>query len=186
MTAQLPDTILLRGREFALVAWDGKGLFSPHEHGLRPDWGSTACYRGYVCTYGIGHGRLSLRNILFHNLGISGPEQVPELFGKAGSWSNGYVSYSFPDLDAPIPFSGALLAGDRWARDEWGCLHPAEGYKTVFELTFEGGRLCGIFDRGEAAEELRALPRSWMREGYELLYAWAKERFRGTYIAPPH
>jgi len=186
MTAQIPDTILLRGMDFALVAWDGKGLFNPHAHGLRPDWGSTNCYRGYICTYAIGDGFLGLRSVLFHNLGISNPSEVPTLFGKDGIWTNGYVSYSFPNLEAKIPFSGSLLAGNGWGADEWGCLHPAEAYLTVYELTFEeGGRLSGMFDRSEAAEDLRSLPRGWAREGYEFLAAWSEGRFSGRYIGPP-
>jgi hypothetical protein len=72
-----------------------------------------------------------------------------------GHWSHGYVSYSFPNLEAKIPFCGALLAGSGWEKDEWACIHPAEAFYRVFELTFEEGvRLSGIFDRTAEARAL--------------------------------
>lgn len=186
MTPQVPDTILLNGMEWVLVAWDGKGLFSPYAHGLKPVGTSTNCYRGYICTYAIGEGSLRLRNVLFHDLGFAGPEEVPSLFGASGHWSDGYVSYSFPNLEAEVPFKGALLAGSGWDKDEWESVHPAEALYRVCELTFEaGGRLSGIFDRTESARELRELPRSWGFKDLELLRAWEKERFRGSYLPPP-
>jgi hypothetical protein len=186
MTAQIPDTILLQGAEQVLVAWDGTGLFDPYEHGLRPQWSSTDCYRGYTCTYAIGDGSLRLRSVLFHNLGLSGPEEVPTLLGRRGHWSNGYVSYSFPNLEAKILFSGALLAGSGWDKDEWDCIHPAEAFHRVFELTFEeGGRLSGLFDRSTDARELDALPRSWGGKDLELLRAWERKHFAGSYLRPP-
>jgi hypothetical protein len=186
MTAQVPDSILLQGVQHVLVAWDGIGLFSPHQHGLNPGWSSTNCYRGYLCTYAIGDGSLRLRNVLFHDLGLSGPNEVPTLFGKSGHWSNGYVSYSFPNLEAEIPFRGALLAGSGWDKDEWECIHPAEAFYRVTELTFEeGGRLRGIFDRTKDARELDTLPRSWGGRDHELLRAWEKEHFKGSYLPPP-
>jgi hypothetical protein len=183
MTPQIPDSILLQGQEFVLVAWDGRGLFNPHDHGLKPDWSSTDCYRGYTCTYAIGDGSLRLRNVLFHNLGVSGPREVPPLFGKEGTWNNGFVSYSFPNLEAKIRFEGALLAGGGWTKDEFECIHPAEAFLRVYELTFEdGGRLSGLFDRAEDARALEELPRSWGLKDSHLLKAWEKPRFRGTYV----
>ena len=186
MTAQVPDSILLQGMEWVLVAWDGTGLFNPHDHGLRPEWNSTDCYRGYICTYAIGDGSLRLRNVFFHDLDFAGPEEVPPLFGAPGHWSNGYVSYSFPNLGAEIPFRGVLLAGSGWEKDEWECIHPAEAFYRVTELTFEErGRLSGIFDRTQDARELNSLPRSWGFKDQELLRAWEKEHFRGSYLPTP-
>jgi len=186
MTIQIPDSVLLRGVERVLVAWDGRGMFHPAEHGLDPDWGSTACYRGYVCTYAIGNGFLSLRNVLFHNLRGFNPSEPTELFGSPPAHTDGsYVAYSFPKLDAAIRFSGALLVASDWTGSEWAWLHPAELYETVFELTFQDGRFGGVFNRSESAEEVRRLPRKWEKEGFDLLQAWEKERFKGSYISPP-
>lgn len=185
MTAQVPDNILLQGMEWVLVAWDGSGLFNPHDHGLSPEGRSTDCHRGYICTYAIGEGSLRLRNVFFHDLGVDDPSEMPDLFGTAGHWSNGYVSYSFPGLEARVSFRGALLVGSGWDKEEWDCIHPAEAFHRVAELTFgEGGRLSGIFDRTEAARELDALPRSWAGKDHELLRAWEKERFVGSYLPP--
>ena len=104
-------------------------------HQLLPGLHLHLCYRGRLP---------SAAQRSFHDLGLSGPNEVPTLFGRGGHWSNGYVSYSFPNLEAEIPFRGALLAGGGWDKDEWECIHPAEAFYRVTELTFEeGGRLRG-------------------------------------------
>ena len=64
MTTQMKDTVLFSAEAFDLAEEKGKGLFEPHKHGLSPVLMSTACRRGYLCTYDVVENSLRLHRLL--------------------------------------------------------------------------------------------------------------------------
>ena len=53
MTAQISDSVRFEGRTYSLVGVNGSGLFDPEALGLRAVASSTACWRGFYCTYTV-------------------------------------------------------------------------------------------------------------------------------------
>ncbi len=55
MTAQIPDCIIWKKKQYKILGFDGDEeeslLFNPVEYGFSPMVMHTACYRGYYCTY---------------------------------------------------------------------------------------------------------------------------------------
>src|SRR5262249_23756305 len=79
MTAQISDVVVYRGRPHGIAGVNGSGLFDPREHGIRPTMISTACWRGYHCTYEVAEGCLLLTTV---NLGLGPEDQAPR--GRGG------------------------------------------------------------------------------------------------------
>ena len=63
MTFQVHYRFRYQAREFAIAAFPGNGLFVPGAFGLTPVWMSTACYRGYQCTYEVADAMLMIREL---------------------------------------------------------------------------------------------------------------------------
>jgi hypothetical protein len=164
MTAQFPDTFVLDGRTFALVGVKGSGLFDPAGHGMHPVGTCTACWRGYVCRYGLRDGRLVLDQ-LQAELGhfednTFRPEPGSILNGVAPIVaSDPHVLFNniYPDLALAIPFTGRLLIADDFIQSLYVHMgfHPAWKYRTVLELAFEAGQELDVHDMSAQMEALR-------------------------------
>jgi hypothetical protein len=53
MTAQFNDSIKIGTEYYAIAGIKGRGLFDPATLGIKTTMMSTACYRGYTCTYAL-------------------------------------------------------------------------------------------------------------------------------------
>jgi hypothetical protein len=154
VTAQVPDTVLLDGEQFAIAGVSGHGLFEPEEHHLRPAMISTACWRGYVCQYAVAGGRLVLDELhLGSGSEIDGQEigpGTPLLGGSAARQGipdgGGYV---YRNLGWPAPFTGGLLLGADFVRSTYVHMgfHPAWKFGRVIELLVERGSVQAAHDR---------------------------------------
>ncbi len=171
MTGQINDAFHYRDKRFALTSSNGSGLFDPAGQGVVAEAWSTACWRGYYCTYEIVARSLCLTQI---NLGLDADSAVaaargegPKLFGKVprryadhydGSESRDFV---VDDLRESIQFTGGLLLVDEFVGEPYfhmgfGMgLHPAYQFHVVHELIFDLGRLVGEHDRSAQMAELR-------------------------------
>jgi hypothetical protein len=146
-------------RRYVITAVDGMGLFNPTDQGITPGPLSTACWRGYICTYLIRRNRLILEAVE-----IGRPEDQappPELFRVKPSTAGADALHSgalrFRDLAAPVAFSGRLLLGADPA--DLGYLNmgfrPAWLYERVQEVAFDAGVLTAAHDRSVALAEVR-------------------------------
>jgi hypothetical protein len=132
MTAQIRDKVHYREKSRSLAGKNGAGLFDPAQHGIRPVAISTACYRGYHCTYEVEGGALLLTEV---HLGLSEKHKAsaargdgPRLFGKVPrrytehggrmylptgevrtSWESS--DFKIDGIREPIPFTGGLVLG---------------------------------------------------------------------------
>ncbi|MBD3190400.1 MAG: hypothetical protein GF308_07135 [Candidatus Heimdallarchaeota archaeon] len=137
MTAQQPDLFIYKGKEYSLIGVDGRELFDPADYNIQPTMVSTACYRGYVCTYSISEDYLVLKNL---QIRTDKPREInkkkPEK-GKTG------FSHEYSNLDLKIDFTGSLLIGKGFIQEMYvhmGFQRPIS-FETVRELYFEKGQL---------------------------------------------
>lgn len=69
MTAQISDSVSFEHQNFSIAGINGKGLFDPADHGIRPVPLTSACWRGFHCEYEVRDAVLLLRKV---HLGLSG------------------------------------------------------------------------------------------------------------------
>ncbi len=152
MTAQIPDRLCYACRQFLVIGTRGDGLFDPARFGLKVRMISTACHRGFHCSYAVdAEGRLLLQEA-YRGLDESDAHSNLSLFGRtperyaqhgrkltAGGWvDHQWMSHDhrLTELSEPIAFEGEMLIGTGYL----------EG---VRELIFKNGRLANELD-GEA------------------------------------
>jgi hypothetical protein len=154
MTAQASDIVLFRKQQYSLAGVDGTGLFDPAALGLKPVGWSTACWRGYVCTYSVKEDRLLLTTL---QISFAKTEPPPTLFGQNPDSKARLHGFCYSSLAHPIPFTGGLLLGRDFVRELYVHMgfHPAWKFREVHELIFENGLLREAGDRSQAAEEFR-------------------------------
>jgi hypothetical protein len=180
MTAQISDSVLYRKKPRTIAGINGSGLFDPAEHGIRPVMISTACWRGYYCTYEVADESLFLIEV---HLGLDERDAtaaargegtklfgiVPRRYTEHGycqdvltgqvttSWESS--DYKVDGIREPIPFTGGLLLGDRFIQTIYVHMgfHPAYKFRDVHELVFDAGRLIGEHDRSAQMAEFREM-----------------------------
>jgi hypothetical protein len=148
MTAQILDSMEYLGCEFDIAGIHGGPLFEPLSYGLNPRFISTACWRGFFCTYSVDDEGLYLKQ-----LHIGGGGQ--ELLGIRPVRENGFNAFVFKRLRLGVSFTGGLLLGRGSIQHRYECFHPAWGYREVLELLFEEGRLRRTLDCSKPLAELR-------------------------------
>lgn len=156
MTAQAHDELYYNGQQYSIVGINGSKLFNPNDHNINPVMISTACWRGYVCTYEVVEKTFYLKQL---NIGLGEQDQKiaergegPKLFGKIpqqyylqfeNSKTRIPYGYIYEDLEEHIFFSGGLLLGRDFIQEMYVHMgfHPAYKYRQVWELTFVDGKL---------------------------------------------
>ena len=178
MTAQISDTFRYRKKPRWLAGVNGTGLFEPAQQGVKAVGWSTACWRGFHCSYEVADGSLLLTQV---NLGLGeedtalatrgeGPKlfgKVPRRYTKHGHSTNlrtGEVKTSWESSDfvvdglrEVVPFTGGLLLGDEFIREMYVHMgfHPAYKFRVVHELVFAAGRLTEEHDRSAQMAKFR-------------------------------
>jgi hypothetical protein len=209
MTAQISGVVVYRGKPHNIAGINGSGLFDPSEHGLRPVMISTACWRGYHCTYEVADRSLLLTAV---NIGLGEKDWItaergegPKLFGqvprrytihghsrnvRTGAVQTRWASPDFrcDGLLEPVPFTGGLLLGDDFLWDLYVHMgfHPAWTFREVHELLLEGGRVVQEADRSAAMAEFRDMVAGRPLgpsdpEDREAIERWVQRCFRREY-----
>jgi len=165
MTGQIPDAMRYAGEDYSLVGVNGGPLFEPATYGLTAGVLSTACWRGYVATYGLSGDRLILSDL---EIGLLDEDRnyipvagAPPLFGTPPSASDHIATAPFyRGLAEPIAFTGELLLGRDFVDDLYVHMgfQDAWKYREVHRLTFETGRLVSAADQSAEAARHRADP----------------------------
>jgi hypothetical protein len=192
MTAQISDVVMYHGKPHAIAGINGSGLFDPADHGLQPVTISTACWRGYYCTYEVADGSLVLTKL---NIGLDEKNQASEhgggplLFGKAPRRDK-LRGYSYRGLQEVVPFSGGLLVADGFIEELYVHMgfHPAWKFRGVHEVLFEKGKVVKETDRSAEIAEFREMISSgqleptaadnreeiknWVEQCFSLKYRW--------------
>jgi hypothetical protein len=155
MTAQFSDSVVYRGKDYALAGKSGKGLFDPGEHGMKPVGRCSACWRGFLCSYRVDGKRLVLDQLA---VCLDGP--APALFGvepKVGGDGFPLFDVTYEGLNDTAPYTGGLLLGRGFIKGLYVHMgfHPAWKYREVHELLFENGQLIREGDRSKEIAEFR-------------------------------
>jgi hypothetical protein len=210
MTAQISDEVVYRGKQHCIAGVNGKGLFDPAQHGIRPVWISTACYRGYYCTYEVANGSLLLTVLNIglgeEDRGLAERGEGPKLFGhvphrytihghrrdshtgEAQTTSRESSDFRYDGLREVIPYTGGLLLADDFIPEMYVHMgfHPAYKFREVHELVFEAGRVVKEADRSaEMAEFREMIAGRPLRPGdpgdYEAILRWIRQCFSLEY-----
>lgn len=177
MTAQIADTVTHLDTAFDLVGVNGSGLFNPEDHGIEARWVTSACWRGFHCTYSVTNQSLRLNQVFVgldeDDRSAAERSEGPILFDRIPSrylihghrWSeedgDEYTwksdDYRYDGLNELVLFSGGLLLADGFVDDLYVHMgfHPAWKYTTVLELVFANGILQQEFDRSDRMAEVR-------------------------------
>lgn len=157
MTAQTPDTVILKRRKYELCGVNGDGLFEPADLGIEAIAPHTACWRGFVSTYSVRRKKLHLASIeIWCDPDSLKQSKIHELFETIeGDPELGYVVAK--QLEAPVPFSGGLLIGRDFIPELYVHMgfHPGYKFREVIELKFDRGHLERTTDRSEDMAEIR-------------------------------
>ena len=190
MTAQISDKVLYQQKSCAIAGINGSGLFEPLQYAIKPVAVSTACWRGYYCTYEVADKSLFLIQI---NIGLSKEDQFKaeqtdslKLFGKIPARYNRYEhlahridfklklenhkgsrrpmwmssDFRVDGLRELIAFTGGLLLGEDFIQEMYVHMGFHPAYK--FRNVYEL-----VFDRGQVVEEHdRSLQMSQFREKF--------------------
>lgn len=182
MTIQVHDQFLYQGRELAITAFTGNGPFVPSAFGLAPVEMSTACHRGYRCTYEVANDMLLIREL---QIRLDGPT---ELLGGWPRFCADRHCFVYERLSQPLPFSGGALIGvgdtgidllpPLFLKRLLGFPFPFQLYGELYELTFDAGRLTSAADRSRAVREFdgRIRTEKW-RPSEEEVTAWIESAF---------
>jgi hypothetical protein len=164
MTAQIPDRLVLDERTYAVAGAEGEGLFDPAAFGLSPAGTCTACWRGYVCQYGIADERLILDRLEVSLKRLEGGDFLsrrgPAINGVepvAPEGEHAFFNNVYERLGLPLDFTGELLIADDFIQELYVHMgfHPAWKYETVLELSFDAGRLLAVRDVSAAMARIR-------------------------------
>jgi len=153
MTAQFPDTVKYGRAGYDLIGVSGNGLFEPQAYGMEPVVHSTACYRGYICHYGIKENALVLAHV---SISLENGAEGPTIHGTQPS-SDEYWAARYEDLDMPLRFTGGLLLGRDFIRDMYvhmGFQKPHR-YRDVKEIVLRDGKVVSVKDHSERMRQLR-------------------------------
>jgi hypothetical protein len=194
MTAQFSDTVIFEERHYALAGVNGEGLFEPQAHGFTPAGSCSACWRGYVCTYGLRTNQLVLEGLCINNgllEGRSYQASPPPAFGGCLTRPRDSLvklfDLEYSDVNLPIVFSGGILIGTEFIRELYvhGGFHPAWKFRRVHELIFHDGMLTEHRDVSNAVCALRKSIESKdgmpTREDGKRILAWIEETLSMKY-----
>ena len=162
MTAQISDTIVYKNSIFNISGVNGKGLFDPTNYGIKPVITSTACYRGFCCTYALVEKSLRLNEVylgldLKNSLLIKHGRGGLKLLGQTPEGTVNFCGlHKYKNLNKPICFRGLLIGTDfiHELASNMGYASPYK-FETVIELIFKSGKLVRSVDRSEQISELR-------------------------------
>src|SRR5262245_37177060 len=149
MTAQFSDSVTFEGEDYALAGTNGKGLFDPNNHGMKPVGRCSACWRGFLCSY-----RVDGRCLLPAQLAVCLDEPARALFGVMPRADEGEIhlfDVIYKGLGHRVPYSGGILLARNFIEELYVHMgfHPAWKYREVHELSFEDGRLVRAENRSD-------------------------------------
>ena len=171
MTAQISDTVQIRGEEYLLIGHNARGLFHPQSVGISPNMISTACYEGFYSTYEFAEDVLYLKELTVRDAnneyppinGVAARATVEGVFyaDQNGEWQHRIETDDtvriYSDVRMRIPYTGKL----RLAKDLLPELYIHMGYqkasafRVVVDITLFQGKIAAINDRSAEMEKKR-------------------------------
>lgn len=196
MTAQIGDTVKFRGESYTMIWVEHPEAFNVNwsKYGVKPEMSSTACWRGYFCTYEAEENSLLLKDAYIY---CGSTDKYPPINGveadpASGYWTEGSV-YShgkfekrkmyepdffghrrYSNLNLPVMYEDKPYTGKiRIAKDFLHKYYIHMGlqkwyaFKTTLELTYENGVLKDVKNLSQDAKKVRSEIDSGKRKGPE-------------------
>jgi hypothetical protein len=161
MTAQISDKFMFRNENYELIGMRGGNLFSPEQVEMQPKMIHTACYRGFYATYEVNDDGLYLLELTIRE---ANDNYIP-INGRHPK--NGDHQATYHNLNLQVLLSGKIRLARGFIKDLYihmGFQKPT-AFKTVYDLTFNGGRVQEIKDRSEEMEKKRGAFKSRYESG---------------------
>ena len=164
MTAQIQDTISIEHQLYWLARSSNRDeLFNPTDYGINPSPVSTACNRGFDCSYIISDRRLFVMDVnitpnMSDRLKFRHQRIDAILCDKSPHISepNSYI-WQYRELFHPIIYTGGLLVCNEMNHE----LNIMPGFSSiylcgkVYEAIFDLGNLIQIIDHSTKIAEIR-------------------------------
>ncbi|WP_438031919.1 hypothetical protein [Sorangium sp. So ce204] len=184
MTAQIGDDVAYAGADWSLAGVNGGELFDPASYGLRVRPASTACWRGFVCRYGLRHNTLYLDGL---DVALEG--EAPPLLDKMPQEPTTPLGFTavYEGIGLHVPFSGGLLLARDFLLDLYVHMgfHPAWKYAHVLEVELEAGRISRVTDCSKPMADIRSRIAGTDEPGpgssHEDIEAWVERAFSRKY-----
>ena len=172
MTGQIPDHFIYNDKEYSLVGLEGDELFFPQDYGMETKSPHTACWRGYVITYGLLDNKLVVKNA---DIFTDKPKAINNV--KPKSEDNSFKQF-YQDVNLELKFTGSIIIACDFIQERYvhmGFQSPSS-FRDVHELTFKDGILVEAKDISEDMETRRNAgpPKSPRDENVDV---WIQERF---------
>lgn len=154
MTAQIPNTVMIRKKVYDIIGLERGALFCPEDHGFRPSMIHSGCYDGFYARYTISRKRLILDRLTIY----SEDKTYPVLNGAAPKPSRQeYGCMVYNNVNLQISYTGAIRLGrDLMPRYSVRIgYHKPSAYRTVIDCFFESGLLVRLIDRSPDAAAIR-------------------------------
>jgi hypothetical protein len=157
MTAQASEYIRCSDKRYAIAAIENEWPFQPQAYGFTPKMMSTACWRGYQCTYCVTDDRLYLDSLRI-NIGNLAPREWLGVTPTKGKFFRYDGGWEYNGVALPISYSGGVVLGHDFIREFYVHMgfHRPHCYKEVLEIVFRNGCVVERIDHSERMAELRA------------------------------
>ena len=156
MTAQITDTFLFKRKSYQLIGITGGDLFSSQDFGINAEFESTACWRGFYSTYEIIDKGIFLKEMTvlleprkdgnYKTINNVLPQQISDHEAQ------------YKDINLPVSsFTGKIRIARGFIDELYihmGFPKPS-AFKTVLDLTFEGGQLKETKNRSREMKKKR-------------------------------
>lgn len=157
MTAQIPDKFVFKGEAFDLIGMEGTIPFNPLDYGMQPIPISTACWRGFHCTFEITEENITLKELTIR-VQNDAYKPVNCIMPTTGQYGDSVYS----DVGLVIPFAGTLRLANGFISERYvhmGYQKPS-AYMRVYDVSFENGLVISVADRSAEVADIRDNPGS--------------------------
>ena len=197
MTAQVPDVIEYRGKQYSIAGVSGEGLFDPSEHGMKPLPSNSANWRGFACEYVVFGNTLLLDRLCVdlespgrELFGVSPETKFFDSVPEAARANYASCVSVYEGLNHKVTYTGGLLLGEDFIDELYVHMgfHPAWKFREVHELVFDRGTLTQEADLSEKIAQVRekmsrtahmpglganpGVVNRWIKECFSLKYTW--------------
>jgi len=160
LTAQFPNTVILKEEKFSIAGFTNEGLISPEIFGIKPIVSSTACWRGFITIYKIDdESDFILDELLVKTEGTDKPVEINGVSPKSpiNKFEKRSFNRHYEQLNLKVNYSGFILIATNFIRELYIHMgfHKAWKYETVYEIEIDKGKVKSITDLSEKMSKIR-------------------------------
>jgi hypothetical protein len=160
LTAQIPNSVILKEEKFSITGFTNEGLINPKDFGINPIMSSTACWRGFVTKYKID----KESNFVLDELKVktNHDDEEIEINGispkaPTNKLSRRAFNRVYEQINLRVNFSGFILIGANFIQELYKHMgfHKSWKFERVYEIEIDKGKVKSITDLSEKMLEIR-------------------------------